>query len=167
MSSDLNLMREICYSSQNWMHCIQAIYERYWLQRRLAAWRGRECQGRPARVNNIDHSMSFHVTNLHLSDEPVKFVVTTRLQLTKCKARLHTYYSEAFSQQCSRCGFSIETASHLLNGCKESKNSFQSRHRRVVDINARAVKDRNQDALIRKDSTMKPRMLGTSSLTYA
>jgi hypothetical protein len=132
-------------------------FKRHQLRIRVETWRQLECQGRLARVTNVDHSLSSsHLTNLHLSDALVKFIIKARLQLLECNARLHTYYPEAVPQQCPRCGFFIETVSHLLNGCPKSKNSIQNRHNRVLDIIHRAVRDSNQGADIILDSPVTP-----------
>ena len=132
-------------------------FKRHQLRTRLEAWRQLECQGRLARVTNTDHSLSSsHLTNMHLSDALVKFVIKARLQLLECNARLHTYYPDAVPQQCPRCGFFIETVSHLLNGCRESKTSIRNRHNRVLDIISKAVKDANQRADVFVDSPVTP-----------
>ena len=41
------------------------------------------------------------------------------------------------------CGFHIETVSHLLNGCRQHKNSGQKRHNRALGVIEQAVKDTN------------------------
>jgi len=143
-------------------------FKRHQLQGRLAAWRELECQGRLARIDDADYSLSSsHLTNLHLNDTLVKFVIKARLQLLECNARLHTYYPESVPQSCPRCGFFIESVSHLLNGCRESKNSIQNRHNRVLDIVARAVRDASRRADILTDTIVTPpRFVDNSSAAF-
>ena len=111
--------------------------------KQLDEWKGKVSQGRIARADNIDSSLSSsHLVNFDLSDSLVKFVLKARLQLLECNSLLHTYYPGTYAKSCSRCGFYTDTVSHALDGCRESKNSIRKRHQRLASIVVQNVRDR-------------------------
>ena len=116
-----------------------------------------ESQGRIARTDKIDNTLSCtHLTNLHLSDSLVQFVVKAKLQLLATNSLLHVYYPDSVERKCKRCGFYTETESHILNGCKMSKSYYQKRHNRIADVIVKAVRDVNPNAEILTDQPVKP-----------
>ena len=127
-------------------------------------WREKESQGRLARADDINHSLSSsHLTNLHLSDKIVQFVTKARLQLLECNTLLHTYYPAVYTKTCLRCGHASEKVSHVLNGCASSKNSFQKRHDRIVEIVRRNVAFTNTTSTILDNKIIKPTHFGAES----
>ena len=82
------------------------------LASKLVEWHEKVSQGRLARADNIDSSLSSsHLVNFHLSDSLVKFVLKARLQLLECNSLLHTYYPETYAKSCWRCGFYVDPIS--------------------------------------------------------
>ena len=118
----------------------------------LDEWKEKVSQGRLARADNTDSSLSSaHLVNFHLSDSLVKFVLTGKLQLLECNSLLHIYYPGTHAKSCSRCGFYADTVNHALNGCRESKNSIQKRHNRLASIVVQNVRGRFPRAMILED----------------
>ena len=110
-----------------------------------------------ARIEHVDKSLSYaHLTNLHLSDKLVTFVVKAKLQLLACNSLLHVYYPDRVEQRCARCGFYTETVSHILNGCQSSKSLYQKRHNRIANILTRNISDSNPGFDTLSDQLVKP-----------
>ena len=115
-------------------------FKREQVEKAVEEWKSKSWQGRIARTEDIDHSLSnSHLSNLKLSDSLVRFVVKARLQLTECNSLLHIYYPADYPRSCPRCGFSSDTISHILNNCRYSKGAIQARHNRLAKIVTRAV----------------------------
>lgn len=147
---------QLCFSDPKAFH---ASYKRIQLNRMLALWKEKECQGRIARTENVDKKLSSpHLSNLKLSDKLVKFVVKARIELTESNTVMHRYFPAEYTRACNRCGFHSDTLSHILNGCQESKNAIQSRHNRIMKIVASSVSDANPNSLVSMDSIVKPSM---------
>jgi hypothetical protein len=126
------------------------------LDNKLTDWKDKVSQGRIARADNIDCTLSSaHLVNLHLSDSLVRFVLKARLQLTECNSLLHIYYPGTYAKSCPRCGFYADTISHALNGCRESKNSIQKRHNRLASVVMRNVRNKFPHAMILEDQIVK------------
>ena len=137
------------------------------LDERLSTWHEKESQGRLARVDNVDYSLSYsHLVNYHISDSLVRFVIKAKLQLAECNSLLHTYYPDMYEKKCSRCGFHSDTISHVLNGCRVSKNSIQKRHNRIVNIISKNISEANPGSDITIDRIITPEMLGESNTTF-
>ena len=129
----------------------------------IATWKALPSQGRIANVEHVNRSLSYsHLTNLHLSDKLVTFVVKAKLQLLACNSLLHVYYPDRVERHCSRCGFYTETVSHILNGCRSSKSLYQKRHNRIANILIRNISDANPGSDILSDKIVKPCHFDTS-----
>ena len=132
------------------------------------AWQEKESQGRLARVENIDHSLSCsHLVNLHLTDNLIRFIIKAKLQLAECNSLLHTYYPATYRKSCSRCGFHSDTISHVLNGCRESKNAIQKRHNRIVNMVSKNLSETNVGSYITTDRIVTPEQFCDSTTTFA
>ena len=139
-------------------------FKRHLMQSMRNDWTLKESQGRLARVHSINHALSMsHLTNLHLSDSLVIFVIKARLQLLECNTLLHTYFPTTFQKQCQRCGFFTETVSHILNSCRENKNSIQKRHNRIAEIVCRSVMEVNTNATSIADKILTPALFTSSA----
>lgn len=138
-------------------------FKRHQLQGMMDEWREKQWQGQIARNEHANTAISSsHLTNLRLSDKLTAFIVKARLLLLECNSRLHTYSPEV-PKACDRCGFYTETVSHLLNGCREHKNSIQNRHNRILALVADAVKDTCHGDEIVIDSIIRPMHFQQSS----
>ena len=127
------------------------------LASKLGEWKEKMSQGRLARADSIDSSLSsLHLVNFHLSDSLVQSVLKGKLQLLECNSLLHTYYPGIYAKRCSRCRFYAGIVSHALNGCRESKNSIQKRHNRLASIVVQNVRCRFSRAMILEDHNYCP-----------
>jgi hypothetical protein len=89
-------------------------------------------QGRIFRIN-CNHVLSTKfISNLALSDDIVKFIFKSRLQLLECNSLLHKYYPNTYPKTCRLCNNPSDTVSHIMNGCMHFKNIYVARHDRIV-----------------------------------
>ena len=124
-------------------------------------------QGRVAREVSgcIDtKASSSFLSNHTLSDDVRSFVSRGRLQLLQCNSLLHLYYN--VPKLCMLCRFPSETASHVLNGCRELKNIYSKRHNRVVDILHSKLASINKDNFVLKDTVLSPDIFGSEQETF-
>jgi hypothetical protein len=89
----------------------------------------------------VNHSLSCgFISNLKLNDSIRSFAIKSRMQLLECDSQLHLYYPNSFTKDCKICHHPFDTVSHILNGCTKSKNVYQERHNRVVNLTFDKVK---------------------------
>ena len=124
-------------------------------------------QGRVAReVNGCTDtkSSSAFLSNHTVSDDVRSFVCRGRLQLLQCNSLLHLYYK--VPKSCNLCRHPSETASHILNGCRELKNIYSKRHNRVVDILHTKISSANRTKYILKDTVLSPDIFSSEQETF-
>ena len=80
---------------------------------------------------NTDYLLSQDIfRNTNWPDKLVIFWFKMRHNVTACNYTLSLWYGS--SPTCALDGYRLESMAHLLNGCKEFKDVYTSRHDKIV-----------------------------------
>jgi len=101
---------------------------------RIARFKTKLSQGRVTNTSFIDFQLSnSYLSNTSITDNLVKFIYKTRMQLLECNSLLHRYYPQVYPKTCPICHNPSDTASHVLNGCMNFREMYIRRHDRIVN----------------------------------
>jgi hypothetical protein len=105
-------------------------------QRQQQHWTGLKLQGKLACIPTADHTVSHTIFKNYAVDEDIlTFAVKARLQVLPTRLNLSLWYPNRFPPHCLHHDNStIESLSHILNGCHVYKGMYISRHDRIVDL---------------------------------
>ena len=87
--------------------------------------------------STADHTVSHTIFKNYTVDEDIlTFAVKARLQVLPTRLNLSLWYPNTFSPHCLHHANipTIESLSHILNGCHVYKGMYISRHDRIVDL---------------------------------
>ena len=88
-------------------------------------------QGTLIDLPNTDYLLSQDILrNTNWADKLVIFWFKMRHNVTSCNYTLSLWYGS--SPTCALDGYRLESMAHLLNGCKEFKDVYSSRHDKIV-----------------------------------
>ena len=106
-------------------------------QERKERWTGLRLQGKLACLQSADHSVSHSILkNAAIDEEILIFTIKARLQVLPTKLNLSIWYPNNHDSHCLHHGQrqTIESMSHILNGCNVYQGLYIARHDRIVDI---------------------------------
>ena len=90
-------------------------------------------QGRLLDNNNADYLLSQNIFRTYkLSDNLVQFWYKARHNVVLCNYSLSIWYPQQ-SPDCKIDGYHLESMGHILNGCKEFRNNYSTRHDTIVE----------------------------------
>ena len=89
-------------------------------------------QGRLLDIDNADYLLSQNIFRNYINDNLVTFWYKAKRNVTPCNYTLSLWYTQT-SAACELDQFRIESMARILNGCKQFKNNYSSRHNRIVD----------------------------------
>ncbi len=116
--------------------CVYSTIKKSGIEKDLIYWQNLKSQGRLCReaAPYSDPVVSNeHLRNIELNDALVKFVCKARLQLLETQSLLSIYYPQKYNNTCPMCGFTPDTASHILSSCQAFRGMYIERHDRSVD----------------------------------
>jgi hypothetical protein len=101
---------------------------------RVARFKTKQSQGQVINTPCIDFQLANnYLTNTTITDNLVRFIYKTRMQLLECNSLLHRYYPQVYQKTCPLCRNPSDTVSHVLNGCMNFHEMYIRRHDRIVN----------------------------------
>ena len=90
-------------------------------------------QGRLLDNIDADYLLSQNIfRNYKFSDHLVEFWYKARHNVIPCNYTLSIWYPQQ-SPSCKIDGYSLDSMAHILNGCREFKNNYSTRHNTPVE----------------------------------
>ena len=98
------------------------------LDQRCNNWKSLKNQGRLASLTKCNQKCSQAIlSNLHVSDKVVQFIIKARLQMLETTAMKHIYFPQTFQDsKCNLCGHQFDNTSHAMNGCMALRSLCQT-----------------------------------------
>lgn len=131
---------------------------------RIARFKTKVSQGRVLNTPCIDLQLSNNfLHNNNITDNLVKFIYKSRLQLLECNSLLHLYYPRDYSKSCPLCNNPFDTVSHILNGCMNFQNMYIRRHDRIVNHIHQQITNIRSDLTVYNNRIITAEMLNSDS----
>ena len=107
-------------------------------------------QGRLVGNQGADYLMSQNIfRNYKLSDDLISFWYKARHNVLPCYYTQSLWYTNQ-SASCVLGGYSVESTTHVLDGCSKLKNNYSKRHDRIVEKIGREIKSRENKVIVYK-----------------
>ena len=107
-------------------------------------------QGRLVGNQGADYLMSQNIfRNYKLSDHSISFWYKARHNILPCYYTQSLWYTNQ-SASCVLDEYSIESTTHVLNGCSKLKNNYLKRHDRIIEKIGREIKSHENKVIVIK-----------------
>ena len=101
-------------------------------------------------IPGADYLLSQNIyRNYKIKDDLVSFWYKAKHNVLPCNYTLSIWYPGQ-SLACTFNGYRLESMSHILNGCKEFRNNYVTRHDRIVEKISSEIPRRSQIVVINK-----------------